>query len=88
MEQNAAAAKALEQQSKAMDDQVGLFQLGEAPSAARTPAARERSGTASVKPAAPEGAKRQAAPAKRGVVGRMQAAIATAFKPEPQWKEF
>jgi hypothetical protein len=25
---------------------------------------------------------------KRGVVGRMQAALATAFKPEPDWKEF
>jgi hypothetical protein len=25
---------------------------------------------------------------KRGVVGRIQAALATAFKPDPDWKEF
>jgi hypothetical protein len=46
-------------------------------------------------PRATNGAKQPAKPVaaaaqqpKRGVVGRMQAAIATAFKQEPEWKEF
>jgi methyl-accepting chemotaxis protein len=72
VEQNAAAAKALEQQSQAMDEQVSSFRLGDvqsAPAAAVAP-----KGPAAVAP------KRPVALPKRGVVGRMQAAIATAFK--------
>jgi methyl-accepting chemotaxis protein len=71
VEQNAAAAKALEQQSQAMDEQVSSFRLGDVQSA---PAAAVPKGSVAV------AARRPAAPPKRGVVGRMQAAIATAFK--------
>jgi methyl-accepting chemotaxis protein len=37
VEQNAAAAKALEQQSQAMDEQVSFFQLDDAQSAGAVP---------------------------------------------------
>jgi methyl-accepting chemotaxis protein len=95
VEQNAAAAKALEQQSKAMDHQVGMFRLGDAPAAGHAPqvAARKPADAAEQRAAAtkqrPDAvAKQSPAQPKRGVVGRMQAALATAFKPEPGWKEF
>jgi methyl-accepting chemotaxis protein len=89
VEQNAAAAKALEQQSAAMDEQVSFFRLGDA-----HPAEALRSGKP-VKAAVPAPKhhlqatpKQVAAQPKRGVVGRMQAALATAYKPDPGWKEF
>jgi methyl-accepting chemotaxis protein len=86
VEESAAAAKVLEQQSKAMDHQVGMFRLGDAPAAGHAPP------VAALKPAADPrqraAAKQSPAQPKRGVVGRMQAALATAFKPEPGWKEF
>jgi methyl-accepting chemotaxis protein len=100
VEQNAAAAKSLEQQSKAMDERVSSFKLSGAQAAGHAPAAPAKR-VAPAQPAA--AAKRPAAdaanhraaegtngktPPKRGVVGRMQSAIATAFKQEPDWKEF
>jgi methyl-accepting chemotaxis protein len=92
VEQNAAAAKSLEQQSKAMDQRVSTFRLSNVQAAGHAPAAPAKRAA----PAQPVGAaKRPAAdgtngktPPKHGVVGRMQAAIATAFKSEPDWKEF
>ena len=96
VEQNAAAAKALEQQSQAMDQRVSIFRLEDAkPAAAQPPAvALKRSGAngsrppvAAAQPAA-TAPKRPAPAAKRGVVGRMQAALATAFKTDADWKEF
>jgi methyl-accepting chemotaxis protein len=91
VEENAAAAKALEHQSRAMDEQVSFFRLDDI--GAQAPVKREAAKAAPAKPVAV--AKRPAvegangkAPPKRGVVGRMQAAIATAFKQEPDWKEF
>jgi methyl-accepting chemotaxis protein len=93
VEENAAAAKALEQQSRAMDEQVSFFRLDDGHVGAQVPVRREAVKAAPAKPVA--AAKRPAAegangkaPPKRGVVGRMQAAIATAFKQEPDWKEF
>jgi methyl-accepting chemotaxis protein len=98
VEENAAAAKALEQQSRAMDEQVSFFRLGDALSAgtAAPVTALKRPAADAAKQRVAEAAKqrvasppkRPAAPAKRGVVGRMQAAIATAFKPDTDWKEF
>jgi methyl-accepting chemotaxis protein len=102
VEENAAAAKALEQQSKAMDERVSFFQVGDARSegASASPVSIKRPPAADAakkqmtaatksngasKPAKPAAA---AAPKQRGVVGRMQAAIATAFKQDPEWKEF
>jgi len=102
VEENAAAAKALEQQSKAMDERVSFFQVGDArPEGAsaspvsikRPPAAdaAKKQMTAATKPngaSKPAKSAAAAAPKQRGVVGRMQAAIATAFKQDPEWKEF
>jgi methyl-accepting chemotaxis protein len=90
VEQNAAAAKALEHQSRTMDEQVSFFQLGDAASAPEATATvvpiKRAAVEAPVKPRAM--AAKPAAPAKRGVVGRVQAAVATAFKQDPEWKEF
>ena len=91
VEENAAAAKSLEQQSKAMDERVSFFRLSNmqaaAPAAPARRAAPAQPAAAAKRPAAAEGVNGKAPP-KRGVVGRMQAAIATAFKQEPDWKEF
>ena len=94
VEENAATAKTLEQQSMAMNERVGAFRLTDQPSAG---AARQRP-VAALKRPAPEArvqpaarAMRQppAAPVRRGgPVGRMQAALATAIKDDPDWKEF
>jgi methyl-accepting chemotaxis protein len=89
VEQNAAAAKTLEQQAATMSERVAFFTLDEAVSAAprhvRTPAAP-------VKPAPiPRAPRAATAPQKsngRGPVGRMQSALATALKDDPDWKEF
>ena len=95
VEENAATAKTLEQQSMAMNERVGAFRLTDQPSAGE---ARQRPVVALKRPA-PEAPRAQpAAPAKRqppaapvrrgGPVGRMQAALATAIKDDPDWKEF
>jgi methyl-accepting chemotaxis protein len=84
VEQNAAAAKALEQQSGAMDQQVSFFRLGDArPQAAVDE--RAAAGTA-LRVGANAATQRAAAPPKRGPNGRVQGA--TALKADPQWKEF
>ncbi|HZP74760.1 MAG TPA: methyl-accepting chemotaxis protein [Pseudolabrys sp.] len=88
VEENAAAAKALQEQSAGMEEQVSFFRVG-------TSAAREPTQSAKVAPASTpkvvtpktNGAAKPA-PAKRGIVGRMQAAVATAFKSEQEWEEF
>ena len=100
VEENAATAKTLEQQAKAMDDEVSVFRVDESladvapkqkPAAAAASAAPAKA--AAAKPAsAPRrvgnGSGNGASPAgKRGPVGRMQAALATAVN-EAEWKEF
>jgi methyl-accepting chemotaxis protein len=95
VEENAATAKTLEQQSMAMNDRVGAFRLTDAPSAGAVglrpvvPFKRPVPEAVVEQPAAP--AKRRPAPAlsgRGGPVGRMQAALATALDDDPQWKEF
>jgi PAS domain S-box-containing protein len=104
VEENAATAKTLEQSSAAMSERVAVFQLGEAAAAAvrmavAAPAARPQPPAPAVRQpqpkAAPRRAEAAAAPAKphvngsgRGPVGRMQTALATALKDDPDWKEF
>jgi methyl-accepting chemotaxis protein len=89
VEENAAAAKALEQQSGAMDERVSFFQLGGGQPDAQAPVvAFKRPTPESAKQSANATQKRAGAPAKRGAVGRMQAALATAFNRDPDWKEF
>ena len=93
VEENAAAAKSLEQQSQAMDQQVSVFSVGDGAGAAaaassavvalkRADANNGKPPVAAKQPAA-AAPKRPAAAAKRGVVGRMQTALATAFKTGP-----
>ncbi len=104
VEENAATAKTLEHQAHAMDQRVAFFQIEDAVavgqntrpivtkhaaslSPARRPMAKkQKSAEAEGQPAlAP---KRAVASHGGGPVGHMQAALATAIKEEPNWKEF
>jgi methyl-accepting chemotaxis protein len=83
VEENAATAKTLEQQSGAMSESVGAFKLKEMAAAAAAPAPvkvlkRAPSEAAPAKRAAPA---RRAAP-------RTQGALALAEKSDAEWKEF
>ena len=93
VEQNAAAAKTLEQQALAMDERVAFFKLGEVTGSpeigreqktlvtipSREPVGRKQEIDAAFKPAA----------AVRGrPVGRMRATLATVLKADQDWKEF
>jgi methyl-accepting chemotaxis protein len=76
VEENAATAKTLEQQSAAMSERVSFFRIDQGMQRAPREAA--------AKPAV-----RAPQPAKRGgMVGRMQASIATALKRQPDFEEF
>jgi methyl-accepting chemotaxis protein len=100
VEENAATAKTLEHQAKAMDERVAFFKLDGAAEGEHTaqPAdARERRPVAAAPsrgPAAPKqrpvaAPKRAAAGANGGgPVGRMHAALATVVQNDPDWKEF
>ncbi len=94
VEENAATAKTLEHQAKAMDDRVGVFHIDEAAGIisgppARAPAIAAKPRPAAIRPAAkPSRPAAQAAGARRGPVGRMQAQLATAIKEDADWKEF
>jgi methyl-accepting chemotaxis protein len=86
VEQNAATAKTLEQQSKAMSDEVGVFRVDEAEDE-RPAAAPKRQAAATARPARPAAPKR-AGLNGGGPVGRMHAALATAVRNDPDWQEF
>jgi methyl-accepting chemotaxis protein len=82
VEQNAAAAKALEQQSHAMDERVSFFRLESRPkgNGASQPAVVARAR------AAANGGKHPAPAAKQP--GRAQEPLATAMGDDPEWDEF
>jgi methyl-accepting chemotaxis protein len=85
VEENAATAKTLQQQSAAMTDRVGFFRIEEGAVAA-APRQMQAPVREAPKPAA---AARNAPAGKRGgIVGRMQNALATALKKDPDWEEF
>ena len=103
VEENAATAKTLEHQARAMDERVAFFRIDNAAVAH----VGTRAQPARVEPKAQPGAAGSRAPAatpkrppvvtpKRaaangrggGPVGRMQAALATAIHDDPEWKEF
>jgi methyl-accepting chemotaxis protein len=76
VEQNAAAAKTLEQQAATINGHVGFFKVGEnGPAAAPAPRRRE-----SLAPSRKANG--------RGPVGRIQSALAVALQDEPGFKEF
>ena len=87
VEENAATAKTLEQQAKAMSDEVGVFRVDE-DEVERPAAASKRPVAVAAKPAKPVASKRGAALNGGGPVGRMQAALATAVRNDPDWQEF
>ena len=90
VEENAATAKTLEQQAKAMSDEVGVFNVDEA--RPERPAVQKRPIAVAAKPAArpamPKPATPKRAAVNGGPVGRMQAALATAVRNDPDWQEF
>lgn len=86
VEENAATAKTLEYQAKAMDEQVSYFKLaaGDDSMAGAAPARP-------VSPARVQPARREAAAAgiiKAGPARRMQTALAVAVNAQDDWKEF
>jgi methyl-accepting chemotaxis protein len=85
VEENAATAKTLEQQSRAMDEQIGMFRVDTGAGAARAAAPRAASPTPAK--SAPAAARPNATP-KRNPVGRMQSQLAAAVDTEQDWKEF
>ncbi|MGB7099884.1 MAG: methyl-accepting chemotaxis protein [Xanthobacteraceae bacterium] len=99
VEENAATAKTLEQQSKAMDDEVSVFRVDDsdaggpaavqrhtsAPKPAKTAEIKMPAGKSAAAPRS--GGNGTAATVRRGPVGRMQTALATAVN-DPEWKEF
>ena len=99
VEENAATAKTLEHQAKAMDEQVAFFQIGSgderreqayAKEPMARPAPRKAAAPPSRGPAAPKH-QPMAAP-KRAAAGGgargMQTALATAVNSDTDWKEF
>jgi methyl-accepting chemotaxis protein len=89
VEENAATAKTLEQQAKAMDERVAFFQLDEAAeSVTRTVATAAPAHKANGTSKAPPAARQVHGAAKRGPVGHLQSKLATALKDDPDWKEF
>jgi len=93
VEENAATAKTLEHQARAMDERVAFFRIEGAAGAGAPPPAKAQSVAAASRPAVlkrPPIAtpKRAAANGRGGPVGRMQTALATAIHDDPEWKEF
>jgi len=95
VEENAATAKTLDEQARAMSDRVAFFRIADdAPQAARASAggrAAQPAPKAAPRPQSAPAAKappRQRAVANGGPVGRMQAALATAVTADQDWKEF
>jgi methyl-accepting chemotaxis protein len=87
VEENAATAKTLQQQSAAMTDRVGFFRIEEGLGAAAPQPQVQAPVREAPKPVA---AARNVPPAGKrgGIVGRMQSALATALKKDPDWEEF
>ena len=97
VEENAATAKTLEHQARAMDERVAFFRIdGNAAIAqphaepkAQLKAAAVPRGSASAPRRASIVAPKRATHGKGGgPVGRMQSAAATAIQDDPEWKEF
>ncbi len=82
VEENAATAKTLEYQSQAMSQQVAFFRLDK--SDHRVVPLQP----ANTSQEAPKLSAKQPAPQRGGIVGRMQSALATAFKRDPMTEEF
>ena len=99
VEENAATARTLEQQSKTMDERVAAFRIGNAGHATsavvakRAVAASPKAAAVAAKSQSTTAPKRAVAAPRRaaanggGPVGRMHASIASAIN-DDDWKEF
>jgi methyl-accepting chemotaxis protein len=103
VEENAATAKTLEHQAKAMDDQVAFFQIGNENNVAAATKGPIEKTVQKVKPAAPAVAKKSTPPkhqpvaqlrqvaasgAAGGPVRKIQSELAIAVNGETDWKQF
>src|SRR5262249_18637402 len=99
VEENAAATKALEQQSHAMDERVSFFRLSDEQRDAAVAEPQvtpiKRAAAQRAEPVRPVPQKRAAAtpkpspvPPRRRNGGRMQSALAPALSNDADWKEF
>jgi methyl-accepting chemotaxis protein len=90
VEENAASVKTLAELAATMQASVGQFTLGDMAGAAHAAVAAPRQPAvyAKTKASAPERTKAAIKANGRGTVGRMQAAVATAFKQDPKREEF
>ncbi len=93
VEENAATAKTLEQQARAMDERIAIFKIdaAAAKSASREPVRQERQERPVTRvPARSTAAPKQQAakPAAPVAARRVRTAAATALKSEQDWKEF
>jgi methyl-accepting chemotaxis protein len=92
VEENAATAKTLEHQAKAMDERVAFFRIDNAAEGGQTvqPAEAFEQRPAAAPKQQPVAAPRRVAAGANGggPVGRMHAALATAVQSDPDWKEF
>ena len=95
VEENAATAKTLEHQAKAMDEQVAFFQIaaGDDVQASSRPAPKMESRAPAARPVQatpkrPVTQLKHTASAGGGPAKRMQTALATAVNAEEEWQEF
>jgi methyl-accepting chemotaxis protein len=96
VEENAATAKTLEHQARAMDERVAFFRIDGNAAVAQPQVEMKSQPMVAAAPRAPAAASRRpvvmaprrAAASGSRPAGRVQAAAATAAKDDPEWKEF
>jgi methyl-accepting chemotaxis protein len=94
VEENAATAKTLDQQSSAMNERVGAYKLAgtaasDQASQRVAPISRPAAATSDKRPSSATAGKRPSAPARRSAPApRTQGALALADKPDAEWQEF
>ena len=85
VKENAATAKNLEQQSRAMGERVGAFKLKDGARVQGGPRIATAPGRSRAASKPVSGGARKPS---RGPAANMQTALATAIQAEPSWKEF
>jgi methyl-accepting chemotaxis protein len=88
VEENAATAKTLEHQAKAMDERVSFFKIGGGAVVEIEDAPRGKRPNPVAPRSAPAVAQRAVAGRRGGPVARMQTALAAAVNADPDWTEF
>jgi methyl-accepting chemotaxis protein len=90
VEESAATAKTLEEQTRAMDARIAFFRIEQAGTPVRRPERPAVVAKVPVGGSAPRSTAgpRSASTTNRGPVGRMQSALASALNRDPDWEEF